>query len=356
MLQMLFLLLPVSGFTSYLDLTTARQCSSSSSSSTAHPTRIPFPPHTPSIFWSKKDARGIFQWKCRLLVLQATSNNKTSNIDDSSGKKKTYKFGDFTKSLIGGSVEKMTGKPYEFGDLSRHIDKSVKEKVNDLTGKDEYEFGDLSRFVDTKIKGEVNKFTGQESYRVGDISKEIVRRVVSGDFTLDDLFMLLKALAIFEASISPVAGFLPVKLLIDLLNFSLANDVAGRVASALAMELDKRLKGALLGDENYKLGDATKRTIANAVKSYTGKNDYSFGDVTKKVVSSFADQGAINTGKDRPKIGLTSSKEIEPDLIDALEKWDGLSEKQLEEGLDKLNQYVELLSKEELDKEKRKGK
>lgn len=214
--------------------------------------------------------RGIFiQWRCRLLILQATSNNENSN--DGSGKKKGYKFGDITKSLIGGSVEKITGKPYEFGDLSRHIDKNVKDKVNDLTGKSDYEFGDLSRFVDSKIKGEVNKFTGKESYRVGDLSKEMIRRVASGDFTLDDLFMLLKALAIFEASISPVAGFLPVKLLIDLLNFSLANDVAGRVASSLAMELDKRLKGALLGNENYKPGDATKSTIANAVKTYTGK-------------------------------------------------------------------------------------
>lgn len=67
------------------------------------------------------------------------------------------------------------------------------------------------------------------------------------------------------------AGFLPVKLLVELLNFSLLNDVGGKVASSLALELDKRLKKSLLGDENYKLGDATKRTIAGAVKTYTGK-------------------------------------------------------------------------------------
>ena len=85
--------------------------------------------------------------------------------------------------------------------------------------------------------------------------------------------MLLKALAVFEASISPVAGFLPVKLLIELLNFSLANDVAGRVSSALALELDRRLKKSILGDENYVLGDATKKTIAGAVQAFTGKGD-----------------------------------------------------------------------------------
>lgn len=253
----------VSGFT-YHDLI-ARE----GSSSLSH-TRIDQSAKEPS-FPGVDAKRGIsIQWRCKLLILQATSNKENSN-DDSGKKSGGYKFGDITKSLIGGSVEKITGKPYEFGDLSRHIDKNVKDKVNDLTGKSDYEFGDLSRFVDSKIKGEVNKFTGKESYKVGDLSREMIRRVASGDFTLDDLFMLLKALAIFEASISPVAGFLPVKLLIDLLNFSLANDVAGRVASSLAMELDKRLKGALLGNENYKLGDATKSTIANAVKSYTGK-------------------------------------------------------------------------------------
>ena len=68
-----------------------------------------------------------------------------------------------------------------------------------------------------------------------------------------------------------IAGFLPVKLLVELLNFSLLNDVAGKVTSSLAIELDKRLKKSLLGDEDYKLGDATKRTITNAVEGYIGK-------------------------------------------------------------------------------------
>jgi len=355
LLALLLAIHVVAGFT-YLDLSSKERSASPSHTliqdiSSEHHL---FPPRLPSIYWSK-NSRSIFKWRSRLLILQATSDNSSSNNNDS-GKKKGYRFGDLTKSLIGGSVEKITGKPYEFGDLTRHVDKSVKEKVADLTGKDEYEFGDLSRFVDQQIKGKVNQFTGKDAYKVGDISKELVRRVASGDFTLDDLFMLLKALAIFEASISSVSGFLPVKLIIDLLNFSLANDVAGRVSSALAIELDKRLKGALLGDENYKLGDATKRTIANAVKAYTGKDEYSFGDITNTVVSSFAEEDTSGTVKDRPKIGLTSSKELEPSLNEALEKWDGLSEEQLKDGLEKLNQYVESVTKEELNTEKTKDK
>jgi len=145
-----------------------------------------------------------------------------------------------------------------------------------VTGNDEYEFGDLSRLVDSKIKDKVNDMTGSDEYKFGDLTKEIVRRVASGSYTLDDLFMLLKAMSLVGASLSPVAGFLPVKLLVELLNFSLMNDIAGKVTSSLAIELDKRLKQSLLGDADYKLGDATKRTIANAVEGYIGK-EYEFG-------------------------------------------------------------------------------
>ncbi|KAL7473670.1 hypothetical protein ACHAXS_014159 [Conticribra weissflogii] len=189
--------------------------------------------------------------------------------------KRGYQFGDITKavtkSLIGKRVSKLTGKPYEFGDLSRKIDESIKDKIIDLTGKDDYEFGDLSRWVDAQIKNEVNNYTNKDNYKFGDLTKEIARRVITGEYTLDDLFLLLKALALFEASISPVAGFMPVKLLIELLNFSIANDVAGRVSWVLAMELDRRLKKSLLGNENYQLGDATKQAISSAVAAYTGK-------------------------------------------------------------------------------------
>ncbi|KAK1745833.1 hypothetical protein QTG54_003757 [Skeletonema marinoi] len=179
----------VSGFT-YLDLS-KKERSAYTRIQDLTSEQQSYPPHLPSIYWSK-NSRGIFKWRCRLLILQATNSSNSNNNNDS-GKKKGYRFGDLTKSLIGGSVEKLTGKPYEFGDLTRHVDQSVKEQVADITGKEEYEFGDLSRFVDKQIKGEVNKFTGKDAYKVGDLSKELLRRVASGDFTMDDLFMLLKA-------------------------------------------------------------------------------------------------------------------------------------------------------------------
>ena len=114
------------------------------------------------------------------------------------------------------------------------------------------------------------------------------------------------------------------------------------------MELDKRLKKSLLGDENYKLGDATKRTISQAVANYTGKgvcrdmiaawaifnytflphilskiivwpDSYEFGDVTKKVVSTFAEDN-VKVKDDRPMIGMKTAKDMEPSIVDALGK------------------------------------
>lgn len=62
----------------------------------------------------------------------------------------------------------------------------------------------FSRWVDSKIKVEVNKFTSKDDYQFGDMTKEIMKRVASGKYTLDDLFILLKALAMIGASLSPV--------------------------------------------------------------------------------------------------------------------------------------------------------
>jgi hypothetical protein len=50
----------------------------------------------------------------------------------------------------------------------------------------------------------VNKFTNKDDYQFGDMTKEIMKRVASGKYTLDDLFILLKALAMIGASLSPV--------------------------------------------------------------------------------------------------------------------------------------------------------
>ena len=101
----------------------------------------------------------------------------------------------------------------------------------------------------------------------------------------------------------------------------------GKVTSVLALELDKRLKKSLLGDENYVLGDVTKSMIANAVNGYTGKETYEFGDVTRKVMNSFTD----NIDKNKNNNNNTENRGmiiISKDASEALDKWDSLSEEQ----------------------------
>ena len=160
-----------------------------------------------------------------------------------------------------GDLNNLTQKDeYEFGDLSRWVDARLKDRVNKLTQKDEYEFGDLSRWVDARVKDRVNEMTGKSSYDFGDLSKAVATRVISRRYVIEDIVILLKALVSLNVSMSSVASFLPVKLLVDLLNYSLAADVGNRLTAALAIEVDKRVK-VLTGDASYQLGDYTKRAV-----------------------------------------------------------------------------------------------
>jgi hypothetical protein len=118
-------------------------------------------------------------------------------------------------------TEKLTGKPYQAGDLSVELDKRVKAKVAEFCGKDKYEFGDLSREVDKRVREKVEEFTSK-SYEFGDISREVENR-----------------------------------------RREWVKDFLGEEAA-----------------KNYKIGDITKK----AVSQFTGKDDYQFGDITKKIV------------------------------------------------------------------------
>ena len=233
-----------------------------------------------------------------------------------------------------------------------------KDSVNKLTGEDAYQFGDVSRWIDAKVKDQVNKVTQKDDYEFGDLSKAIATRVISRRYVLEDIVILLKALVSLNVSMSSVASFLPVKLLVDLLNYSLAADVGNRVVAALAIEVDKRVKEALTGDANYQLGDYTKR----AVLRFIGKDDYEFGDISRKIVANMefdegmgaSDEGASNgdqdatsrlepppllfaagdDGKEVPlsesggKTGeVTMAASIDPFILRELEQWDAAFEK-----------------------------
>ena len=70
---------------------------------------------------------------------------------------------------------------------------------------------------------------------------------------------------------------------------------------------------------------------------------YEFGDVTKRVISSFADGAKIT--KDRKMIGI-NEKGMEPSVVEAFDEWDYLSKTDLQDGLDRIEKYVELIERE----------
>ena len=250
-----------------------------------------------------------------------------------------YQFGDISKSIgnkISSAINEKTGKDtYQFGDLTKWLDQQAKQKAASLAGKgegEEYEFGDLSRWVDSKVKEKVNDMSGKSEYEFGDLTKEILKRIWSGEIDIKDVITLCKILLDFGAGLTPVAGFFPVKILIELLNYSILQDVGGRVVGALAQELDRRVKSAITGDSEYQLGDITKKEILK----YVNKDEYAFGDITKTILANVNEDGSLpKSGPDAPKTILSSVlssstsaspnsslSTLSPELLKELEGWD----------------------------------
>jgi len=246
-----------------------------------------------------------------LLILQSTSEERGSSS---------------------GGLEKKKKDGYQFGDISKSVVRALGKSVTKVTGKEEYKFGDLSRWVDAQAKEKVNQFTNKDGeYQFGDISKEIIRRVRSGDFTLDDIVILCKVLISFGVGLQPVASFLPVKLLVEMLNYSIAADLGDKMVGAVATELDKRMKQAITGDEYYRIGDLTLR----AVNKFTGNNEYSFGDITKKITnmnsssssSSSTNSASDETATERVELGVIGEDGVlDVEFVRELEQWDEKTE------------------------------
>ena len=79
--------------------------------------------------------------------------------------KDEYELGDFLLAMDELSkkyTEELTGKPYEPGDLSTHLDTNIKARVAEFCGKDEYSPGDLTREMASRIETRVVEFTGKD--------------------------------------------------------------------------------------------------------------------------------------------------------------------------------------------------
>ena len=66
-------------------------------------------------------------------------------------------------------------------------------------------------------------------------------------------------------------------------------------------------------------------------------------------MDTFAEETKV-TPKEKATIG---SKDMDANMVEALDNWDKLSENELQDGLDKIEQYVELVEKEQRDEEKK---
>ncbi|CAB9531029.1 expressed unknown protein [Seminavis robusta] len=230
-----------------------------------------------------------------------------------------YKFGDLTRAL----GRKVTGdQNYQFGDISKRLDKRAKDDVSKLTGKQGYKFGDLSRWADSQVKEKAANFTGKANYQVGDISKEVVRKVWAGEYDLENVVLMIRVLLQMGASFTPIARLLPVKVLLELLNVGLAQDVGSKVMGGVATSLDERFKEAVTGDSNYKLGDKSKEQLSSALAKFTGKDSYSFGDISQ-AVSSRVSEMEKSDGKGATAGNKASAEPLLELMNDeALKEWD----------------------------------
>lgn len=131
-------------------------------------------------------------------------------------------------------------------------------------------------------------------------------------------------------SFLPIARFLPVKVLLEVLTVGLAQDVGGKVMGSVAKSLDERFKEAITGDAKYKMGDITKRQLSEALGKFTGQDSYTFGDISRTVAARIdemesSDQGKVATGSKgkgaaTQESALVLLRELESN--DALAEWD----------------------------------
>ena len=124
------------------------------------------------------------------------------------------------------------------------------------------------------------------------------------------------------ASFLPIARLLPVKLLLEVLNFGLAQDIGSKVTGAVAKSLDERFKEAITGDAKYQLGDASKKQLSSALSKFTGKESYSFGDISQLVATRLSETS--DDKSDGIKATTKAVNAVLEELAndDALAKWD----------------------------------
>jgi hypothetical protein len=241
-------------------------------------------------------------------------------------KRRGYRFGDISRFVAKRATDRIneiTGHDtYTFGNLSRWLDQRAKDKVSSMTGKEGYRFGDLTLWADSVAKEKVANFTGKdEPYQFGDVTVAVVQKIRSGEYALEDVYLALRVLLSAGISLSPIASVLPLKWLVELINLGLTQEVGSRFLGALSESLDARMKEALTGDPNYKLGNKTKEKLKESLATFTGRETYSFGDITRTIIQRSSEENSRSNSKKEEAKRLKIILE-DQDLDDELAEWD----------------------------------
>lgn len=109
----------------------------------------------------------------------------------------------------------------------------------------------ITTAVHTSTRKIVKGFTGKETYQFGDISREILRRVASGEYSDEDIMSLARMMVGLAISLTPVARFAPVRLLLQHHNIPDNDDLH----EMLWIKVYERLRDAIREDETKKDGD-----------------------------------------------------------------------------------------------------
>jgi hypothetical protein len=194
---------------------------------------------------------------------------------------------------------------YKFGDVTRAAVGAFQSKVNSLTGNDTYKFGDLAKWLDAQAKDSalqldasakkaimdrVRAYTKRPDYKIGDITKEIVRRFEVGEYKKEDLWLFLRICLLIGGSASAgAATALPVKVLLELLEVSMASSVSEDLTSMLTNEVNNRMKEFFTGDRSYQFGDLTKKLLLGQRNREVDLTQEVLGKVTCNEVVEFSD-------------------------------------------------------------------
>eukprot|EP00956_Cyclotella_meneghiniana_P031810 scaffold85035_cov64-Cyclotella_meneghiniana.AAC.3 len=169
------------------------------------------------------------------------------------------------------------------------LSKNGTEKAGEVANWIEDQAKSGSKKVSNKAKSLVLEFTKKEEYTFGDITNELIRRIATKEFSIQDTILVIKLLVALGASIGPLAKVLPLTVLMEALNVSLEAKIGGKVLETLAASIDNRIVAAFSSDDKLQLGDAVKRTVLSGVLAFTGKANYESGDIQRMIEKSEQD-------------------------------------------------------------------